>query len=411
MDKEKLFEITLGIRNFEIGMFWKRSNYFLVLNTTLAVGFFTVKEPYVLYVGFLGLLVCFLWFAVTLGGKFWQSRWEHQLYKIEMDSNISAGLFTQNHEDLKTIVSDSLNYNKHNIVRKQFDKLVLLKPSVSYMMMLLSVFSILFWIIVIASKLDINYEVTMRLFQQLQIGYSNTDNIFWLFSAAAQSISAFVALLLTGFALVLTIMNNIEQKDETLSEILHVLKNKYYIYIKYLAVLTGLAIILSLLSVYINNSLYAYRFIVFYITSIFDLVAIIGGILFIIYIINPNKYRNLANKLYKEEAEKIGAVGEEVDGINFIQLFIKLEKLLRDIILDQKRDILIEKQIPRLESIPFRGMLEILLSNEVINKDEYNKLLEISKLRNLVVHGKRDKVNPKFISLLSEMIDNLKDRT
>src|SRR5207248_3234570 len=34
------YKIALETRNLEINLFWQRSNYFLVLNTAIAVGFF-----------------------------------------------------------------------------------------------------------------------------------------------------------------------------------------------------------------------------------------------------------------------------------------------------------------------------------------------------------------------------------
>lgn len=39
-DERLLRPQALDTRNFEISLYWQRSNYFLVLNTALAVGFF-----------------------------------------------------------------------------------------------------------------------------------------------------------------------------------------------------------------------------------------------------------------------------------------------------------------------------------------------------------------------------------
>lgn len=83
-----IFKTILDIRNFEIDLFWKRSNYFLVLNTSIAVGYFTASHNEIL-IASLGLVICCLWFLVTLGGKFWQSRWEHQLSLVEKDLGLT----------------------------------------------------------------------------------------------------------------------------------------------------------------------------------------------------------------------------------------------------------------------------------------------------------------------------------
>lgn len=45
---------------------------------------------------------------------------------------------------------------------------------------------------------------------------NGSENIYWLFSSAAQTIAAFIAFLLAGYALVQTMMETAVQADETL---------------------------------------------------------------------------------------------------------------------------------------------------------------------------------------------------
>src|SRR5437016_5300615 len=71
-------------RNFEISLFWQRSNYFLGLSTAIAVGFFALKDPsYAISLAIFGMIVGVIWFCVNLGSKFWQSRWEERLRIVE----------------------------------------------------------------------------------------------------------------------------------------------------------------------------------------------------------------------------------------------------------------------------------------------------------------------------------------
>jgi hypothetical protein len=46
----------------------------------------------------------------------------------------------------------------------------------------------------------------------------DTQNYYWLFifSSSAQSISAFIAFLIAGYAIVLNVLDTLEDKDETL---------------------------------------------------------------------------------------------------------------------------------------------------------------------------------------------------
>jgi hypothetical protein len=39
------YKVLLDTRNLEINLFWQRSNYFLGLNTGIAIGFFNLKTP------------------------------------------------------------------------------------------------------------------------------------------------------------------------------------------------------------------------------------------------------------------------------------------------------------------------------------------------------------------------------
>ena len=47
----------------------------------------------------------------------------------------------------------------------------------------------------------------------------SVDYIYWTFSSAAQSVSAFAALLLTGYAIVHNLMDSVRERDDTLEEI------------------------------------------------------------------------------------------------------------------------------------------------------------------------------------------------
>lgn len=72
MDLEEQFKTALATRNLEINLFWQRCNYFLVLNSALAVGFFSLAQTrFQIPLAFLGLISSWLWFRVSLGSKYW----------------------------------------------------------------------------------------------------------------------------------------------------------------------------------------------------------------------------------------------------------------------------------------------------------------------------------------------------
>jgi hypothetical protein len=234
----------------------------------------------------------------------------------------------------------------------------------------------------------------------------DNENLYWLFSASAQTLAAFIAFLLTGFSLVITLMNSIEEKDETLSDIMHVLKINYYNKIKVFSVITGIAIFLNLLSVYLNKFNFSYNCLLYILAVCFDVLSLIGAICVVLSIVNPDRIRKVAYSLYEQKVREVGE-DREVEAINFIQKFIELEKVISNLI--EKKNVFIERQYFKRPFLSFRNMIEILLRNEIIDQTLYSKLVELSKIRNYAVHGKIEKINKKYLDLIDEVLNQIKN--
>lgn len=219
----------------------------------------------------------------------------------------------------------------------------------------------------------------------------NQENYYWLFSSSAQTISAFVAFLVTGFALVLNMMDSLQQKDETLEDIHTKLKSDYYKKIRVLAIITGLAIIFSLWMVFLNGGTSPHKYWLFIVTSLLNVTAIIVGILFVIAIINPDKYKKAAQEIIKEDKLESSTKDNTIDQTTFMTEFIKLEKSIRDKL--QSRQLYIPFGDTPKMVYSFRQMINALNQNELINRNELEDLLQINKYRNLVFHGHQDKVD------------------
>lgn len=140
------YRVAKEVRNLEIGLFWQRSNYFLVLNTAIAVGFFSLRNAkYEWPLAAFGLVIAALWILVNLGGKFWQCRWEHRLRVVEKKLRPDMNLFSASWETIKDDVRQSFEDRKRGILHHAYSRLVLLKPSVSLTMTGLSVAFLGFW--------------------------------------------------------------------------------------------------------------------------------------------------------------------------------------------------------------------------------------------------------------------------
>ena len=137
------FKIVLETRNFEIGLFWQRCNYFLVLNTALAVGvflFFRDGGAPSLFIPFLiciaGCFVCIGWIKVGLGSKYWQSHWE----QVAIEEQASIGFCRHRDRDYFSIEGTKARVKKNlfptdveelKCLDLCYKKQVLKKPSVS----------------------------------------------------------------------------------------------------------------------------------------------------------------------------------------------------------------------------------------------------------------------------------------
>ncbi|MGO9227599.1 MAG: hypothetical protein ACLQKA_00105 [Bryobacteraceae bacterium] len=144
-----LYKILLDTRNLEINLFWQRSNYFLVLNTGIAFGFFKLKTPTGRFTfAILGLLASVLWFGVCLGGKYWQARWEQRLLDFEKEHLPGLDFFAAGPDRIKRdaemglLEFHKLRWHKRLIYRLA----VRTRPSVSYSMILLSIIFTAGWI-------------------------------------------------------------------------------------------------------------------------------------------------------------------------------------------------------------------------------------------------------------------------
>ena len=158
MKLEDIYRIAIETRNFEIKLFWQRSNYFMALNTAIAVGFFSLNnKAYAPILAFLGAIVSVAWFLVNLGSKFWQSRWERRAdileKKLEEEFKIEINLFSASRETILEDVENSFNTNEESCLKQWINKQVMKKPSVSFQMTILSLIFVAFWLLMLIFQL------------------------------------------------------------------------------------------------------------------------------------------------------------------------------------------------------------------------------------------------------------------
>jgi len=229
----------------------------------------------------------------------------------------------------------------------------------------------------------------------------DAQNIYWLFTTAAQTVAAFVAFLLAGYALVQSMMDAAAQADETLFEIHESLKMRYHKQLSALVIVTAAAILSSLTVVFFNP--YDARWIkgLAWFAAVLTIASIGGGVVFVISIVDPKKYRKAAQRLAEEVRPSLAT--QPAPSAEFFLKFVSLEQLVREL----WHRTGAERLARHSGLASFREMAEALRLAEKLPKSLYPRLLNLSRDRNLVFHGQVTEISTDVIRDLDQAIEEL----
>ena len=201
--------------------------------------------------------------------------------------------------------------------------------------------------------------------------------------------ATFVALLLTGYALVLSQIEAARERDDSLQELHAVLRASYHARLKVLAWITAAAVVLSLFVVWDNRATVPASNWVMGIAAALDIIAMVAGLAFVVTIIDPAKYQKAAEReLEQRQQEQTAAASQnETSADDFFKAFRDMEKALRQLV-GRSRMVVGEPREDGGRSNPsVRQMAIALLDNGVIDDTFHAELLQIAKYRNLLFHG------------------------
>ena len=238
---------------------------------------------------------------------------------------------------------------------------------------------------------------------------NDSNNIYYLFSTAAQSIAAFIGILIAGYALVLSMMDAAARADETLEELYEELKRQFHRKLTVLSIVTATGIIGCFVVLFLNKYDLCWLPYLAAVVFVIACASVIGGVLFVITIIDPAKYRAVAKQLARE-IEPPTKASDSVSRGAFLELFIEIEQRVRRIWSARTYG----QRLGLRQSMPsFREMLEVLYSHGIVTQDLYGQLMSVSKHRNVVVHGQVEFVNPDVFreaetarNKLNDIVDN-----
>lgn len=212
------------------------------------------------------------------------------------------------------------------------------------------------------------------------------NTMYWLFTTAPQAIAALVGIIFTGMFFMAESIDNRVRTDQSLTEIGDTAKTALYKNMRVVAVLAAATIVYDLFLVSIVKHLVDESFclsgwlIIFFAALNFS--TICCALNYVFQAVSPNYFNEIAKNLSSKY--KSGEVDKQV----FLGHFIDFERVARSLPVIRQMD-------GRYFSI--RDILRVLVENQMITPDESRMMSEISKVRNLMVHGEPiEKVDRKL---------------
>ena len=225
------------------------------------------------------------------------------------------------------------------------------------------------------------------------------NTMYWLFTTAPQAIAALVGIIFTGMFFMAESIDNRVRADQSLAEIGDTAKTALYKNMRVVAVLAAATIVYDLFLVSIVKHLADESFclsgwlIILFATLNFS--TIICALHYVFQAVSPNYFNEIAKNLSSKY--KSGEVDKQV----FLGHFIDFERVARSLPVIRQMD-------GRYYSI--RDILRVLVENQMITPDESRMMSEISKVRNLMVHGEPiEKVDRKLDDELQRITNKIKN--
>ncbi len=227
------------------------------------------------------------------------------------------------------------------------------------------------------------------------------EAIYWIFSTTAQSISALIAFLLTGYIYKISTLNQRLKEEETSRNIIPRLKIFYNKLLKILLLIGGISVVVDIISLYYSplkpsitiNILFAF-------SAIISLSTILFSIIFIWALLDEDKEMKIAKDIYVDKLSKkfheLPQRDKKYHFSDFMDKFIKFEdKINRKVKLENIQAKSLNEKIWKLGQ---KGKLP---------KGTSEIIKELILYRNLLVHKGVEYINPGFIDLIENVLQRL----
>ena len=238
------------------------------------------------------------------------------------------------------------------------------------------------------------------------------DTLYWILSTLPQVIGALTGLLVAGITFLFQSLDKEMEKDESSIPAIKEIKKQIYTETKSLLVVSISAILIDVLLLGITpwlstelNSLPWINCIEWIFISILCIVTIglnLGSFTMLYNILkrilNP-EYQNKVNNLLAEKENKNISTNDSVSAQEFLDYFINFERKIRDFFPHS------------LQRDPLRSLINQLVGENIISRDDVGRIQSIINKRNIFAHGGNiGRVDNNTIEFLTKQIAELDNK-
>lgn len=276
-------------------------------------------------------------------------------------------------------------------IQTDYRKLLFKKSSINYF---------LIWLILTSIILGISYAYP--------IFYLDENQILYLFSAASQVIAAIYGLIITGYIFLRNELDRKVDQDDTLEEIVSILKADYFGSIITISFVTVLSIALCFLVIVDATSCNKFFLdILINISVSVILTELILIVSFVIQILNPKSLEiasdRLRTKTIKSETGEKGSI--EYFLTNFKQIEYAIAKYGTAITNPELTDY----ESVKKKRIPNPKLVHILFNDGKIDSSLKDDLINLISFRNSLMHGSSLFITKQDVEWTKEILERLQN--
>ncbi len=237
--------------------------------------------------------------------------------------------------------------------------------------------------------------------------FLNENQILYSMSTLAQVIAGVFGLVLAAYAIIDPKLKDIGKQNKQSSDYVYTLRSRYFNNIIVLSIMCAITIVSCLASINLYGALNNNFFpIIINQAFIFGILSLLCFLYFGCSLLNPNAFSVLGEEEKKEIEIGYSSKLQDEDFKPFVAYYNKFESLILEFATSLMNEELQVKQHQEHKTgrLQIFQAIDILLAHEIVNKKIAEKIDELRRYRNALVHSTDDqKVNAFIFDQLKQL--------